>query len=84
MWLKVLLWSLMFLQMIAWTWIQSRGGKLHDRQYLWFCVGMVLGQIGASIECIMQHTWGTLVVQCFFMVTTIYGGIIRYRQTLNR
>ena len=76
-------WSLMAIQMIAWAWLQRNGGTLPDRKYLIFCPLFMLGQVGASIECVNHRAWGTLVVQAYFFAWTAYGGIVRYR-TMRR
>jgi len=73
-------WSLMAIQMIAWAWMQRNGGSLPDRKYFIFCPLFMLGQIGASIECIASGAWGTLVVQAYFFASTAYGALMRYRQ----
>ena len=76
--IKLFLWLLMSCQMAAWAWFQSKGGQLADQPYFIFCGMLLLGLIGAGIECIMGKAWGTLVVQIYFFVFTAYGGIVRY------
>lgn len=74
----ILAWSLMACQMVAWAWLQFNGGQLSDRQYLIFCVGMMLGQVGASIECLGAKAWGTLAVQIYFFLFTVFGAVTRF------
>jgi hypothetical protein len=75
-----LFWPMMGLQMVAWAWLQKNGGTLEGKKYLWFCGGMMLGQLGASGECIMAKAWGTLVVQLYFFAFTAYGAYQRNKQ----
>ncbi|MBI4434841.1 hypothetical protein HY635_03465 [Candidatus Uhrbacteria bacterium] len=79
----IIAWSLMAVQMAAWAWLQWNGGTLPDRKYFVFCPLFMLGQVGASIECVNHRAWGTLVVQTYFFAWTAYGGIVRYR-TMRR
>ena len=80
MWLRVLLYAMMATQMAAWAWMQSRGGKLSDQHYIVFCIMLMIGQTGASVECVLGKAWGTLVVQVYFFLFTAYGGWKRHRQ----
>lgn len=74
-------WTLMAIQMVAWAWMQRNGGSLPDRKYFVFCPLFMLGQIGASIECLASPSpaWGTFVVQVYFFAWTAYGAVVRYR-----
>lgn len=74
-------WTLMAIQMVAWAWMQRNGGSLPDRKYFIFCPLFMLGQIGASIECLASPSpaWGTFVVQVYFFAWTAYGAVVRYR-----
>jgi fatty acid desaturase len=78
--LHIVLWVMMAAQMAAWAWMQIKGGKLPDRSYVTFCALMMVGQIGAGIECFLGHAWGTFVIQAYFFVFTGWGGMIRYIQ----
>jgi len=77
---RFVFWPMMGVQMLAWLWLQYNGGSLDGMLYVWFCVGMMVGQAGATAECIMTRAWGTLVVQIYFFVFTGYGAIVRYTQ----
>jgi hypothetical protein len=79
-WYRFVIYAMVATQMASWAWIQSRGGRLPDRKYLAFCGMMMIGQTGASIECILGHAWGTLAVQIFFFIFTAWGGIVRLRE----
>lgn len=46
--IRILLYAMMAIQMAAWAWIQSRGGKLSDRPYLVFCPGILHDDDGRS------------------------------------
>lgn len=72
-----IVWSLVACQMTAWAWLQFRGGQLNDREYIVFCFCMMLGQIGAGIECLKTKAWGTMVAQAYFFIFTLIGVIIR-------
>lgn len=76
---KIIPWVMMACQMVAWAWMQIVGGKLGDQAYLVFCLGMMLGQIGASYECVTTKAWGTLVVQVYFFIFTVIGGLVRFQ-----
>ncbi len=76
----LILWMMMGSQMAAWGWMSAKGGKLSDRSYIIFSALMMLGQIGAGIECLLSHAWGTFVIQAYFFVFTGYGGTVRYIQ----
>lgn len=78
---KLLLYVFMASQMVAWIWFSSRGGKLSDRGFLVFTLAMLLGQTGAAIESLGSHAWGTGTIQIVFFVSTVIGGITRFRQT---
>lgn len=71
---------MMGVQMLAWLWFQRNGGNLEGALYFWFCLGMMVGQLGTGLECIMTRAWGTLVVQIYFFVFTGYGAVMRYLQ----
>jgi hypothetical protein len=77
---RYILWLMMAVQMVAWLWLQSHGGELEGFLYIWFCAGMMVGQIGASLECVMTKAWGTLIVQLYFFIFIGYGAIVRYLQ----
>ncbi|MDD5749586.1 MAG: hypothetical protein PHO91_02240 [Patescibacteria group bacterium] len=78
--IRIILYLMMATQMVAWAWMQSKGGKLSDHRYIAFCAMMMVGQTGASLECIFNQAWGTLVVQIYFFLFTAYGGYKRYQQ----
>ncbi len=72
-------WVMMAAQMAAWAWMQANGGRLGDGQYLLFCGMMMTGQVGAAIECVAGKAWGTLVVQIYFFIFTLVGGLVRFQ-----
>ena len=77
---RITLWAMMGCQMAAWAWMQSRGGKLGDWQYLQFCALFLIGQIGAAIECRKGRAWGTMVVQIYFFIFTLVGAVVRWQR----
>lgn len=83
-WYRIAIYAMVAIQMASWAWIQSRGGRLPDRQYVAFCGMMMTGQTGAAVECVLGHAWGTLAVQIFFFVFTAWGGIVRLREIKAR
>lgn len=77
--IQMIAWPLMAVQMIAWFWMQKNGGDLPGRRYIVFCAGLMIGQVGSSIECTSMQAWGTLVVQVYFFTATGYGAYRRWR-----
>ena len=77
---RIILWIMLAVQCAAWAWIQYRGGKLEDKKYLIFCLGLMTGQLAGSIECYITQAWGTGLLQVYFFFWTGWGGIVRYRQ----
>lgn len=78
--IQLISYVMMLTQMAGWFWAQSlKGGKLTDNQYYLFCALLMVGQIGASIECVFNNAIGTLVTQAYFFIATILGGVNRYR-----
>ena len=76
---KFVLWAMQGVQMLAWAWFNWRGGNLRDRQYLAFAAGLMLGQIGGGIEAGLTHTWGPVVTQVYFFITTVWGAYKRFQ-----
>lgn len=76
----MVLWLMTAAQLIAWGWFSIKGGKLGDRMFLAFTVGMLLGQLAVGIESYYSHGWRAFVVQAYFFVFTAVGGIQRLRQ----
>lgn len=74
----LIIWILIISQMAAWLYLMYNGGKTNDKEYVIFSIGMLLGQAGASIDCIKQKAWPTLAVQIFFFITTIFGLLQRF------
>ncbi len=74
------LWTMVILQMAAWAWFSWNGGKLDDKKFLIFTVGMLLGQLASCIEGYQMEAWRTLVAQLYFFISTAFGGIQRFRQ----
>jgi len=60
--------------------VSIKGGKLLDKPFLIFTVGMLLGQLGAGIETFIKEAWGAHIVQVYFFIFTAIAGIKRYRQ----
>lgn len=75
---QIFIYLMLACQMIAWAWHQMEAGQLADRPYLIFCACMMIGQVGATIECYRQRAWGTLCVQLYFFVWTLVGALRRY------
>lgn len=75
----IILWIMIGFQLIAWGWFSVKGGKLSDKQFLVFTVGMLAGQTGAGIETYMTGAWGAFVVQVYFFFFTALAGYKRWR-----
>ncbi len=75
----IVLYLMIGLQLVAWGWFSWKGGKLSDKQFIVFTIGMLSGQIGAGIETFYDNAWGTFVVQVYFFVFTAFAGIKRYK-----
>ena len=80
---KLALYGLMATQVVAWVWFQSKGGSLNYRGFMIFTACMLLGQTGAAIESFNSNAWGTFGIQIVFFTSTIFGGIVRFRQPLQ-
>lgn len=76
----MVLWIMVCAQLAVWGWFSYCGGKLSDKKFLVFTIGMLLGQLGAGIETYQTGATRALVVQMYFFVFTAFGGIQRYRQ----
>lgn len=76
----MVLWLMVFAQMIAWAWFSLKAGKLSDKAFLIFTAGMLIGQIGTGIETYMLEAWRAFLVQAYFFLFTAYGGYKRLRQ----
>lgn len=77
---RLLLWFLMACQMVAWAWFSFKGGKLSDKNFYIFTLGMMIGQTGAAIETFLLQAWGTFIVQVYFFVFTGWGLFVRFQQ----
>jgi len=73
------LWVMVSCQMIAWLYLMHRGEKITKKGYLIFTVGMMLGQLGAGIDCFIHLSWPTFAVQAFFFLATLYGALRRFK-----
>jgi len=78
MW-NIFLWIMVSCQMLAWLYLMHRGEGISRREYLIFTIGMMLGQMGAGIDCFIQQAWPTLIVQVFFFFATLYGALRKFR-----
>jgi hypothetical protein len=76
----MLLWVMVSVQMLAWLWFSFKGGKLSDKMFLVFSVGMLIGQLGAGIETYQMAAWRAFCVQVYFFVFTALGAVQRIRQ----
>ncbi|MBI2632944.1 MAG: hypothetical protein HYW78_00955 [Parcubacteria group bacterium] len=79
----MILWIMVVAQLIVWAWFSIQGGKLADKCFLIFTVGMLLGQIAAGIESYQMHAERSLVIQIYFFGFTLFGGIQRFRKMRN-
>ncbi|MFN7160441.1 MAG: hypothetical protein ACK4NC_02410 [Candidatus Gracilibacteria bacterium] len=70
----------MIIMLCSWGWMQSRGGQLSDKEYYVFNTGMICGQIGVTLEGLMTGAWGTIAVQGYFFIFTVYGMYQRSKQ----
>lgn len=76
----VILYVMMACQLIVWGWFSAKGGKLNDKSFLIFSVGMLLGQLAASVETFQLKAWGACIMQVYFFVLTVYGCYRRWSQ----
>lgn len=76
----MVLWLMVIAQMVVWAWFSVKGGKLSDKKFLVFSVGMLLGQLGAGIETYQLAAWRAFVIQIYFFFFTALGGLQRFRQ----
>lgn len=76
---RMLFWALLGVQLAGYAWYFSRAGQVSSRQFVWFCISQVCGQVGAGAECFTRGAWGTMVVQLAFSAFTAVG-IVRARR----
>ncbi|PJE51127.1 MAG: hypothetical protein COV29_02535 [Candidatus Yanofskybacteria bacterium CG10_big_fil_rev_8_21_14_0_10_36_16] len=76
----MILWVMISTQLIAWGWFSYCGGKLSDKKFIIFTIGMLIGQLGTGIETYYAEAWRAFVVQGYFFVFTAFGGIQRWRK----
>jgi hypothetical protein len=77
---QIFIYLMLSVQMIAWAIHQAKAGQLTDKPYLYFCSGMMIGQIGAAIECWRENARGTMILQIYFFFWTLWGFIVRALQ----
>ncbi len=77
---QIFIYLMLSIQMIAWAIHQIKAGQLTDQPYLYFCGGMMIGQIGATIECWRGKAWGTMILQIYFFFWTLWGFVVRALQ----
>lgn len=77
---ELVIYTLIACQLAAWGWFSWNAGELSDGRFLVFTFGMLLGQSAAAVETFRQRSWGTFVVQVYFFVFTLYGGLLRFLQ----
>ena len=70
---------MMSIQVGGWSWMQWRAGKFSDKEYLIWTVTMLSGQSAGGVDCAINGAWGAMFLNIFFFVSTILGGIKRYR-----
>lgn len=79
MMLTVALWIAQGIQLAAWTWAMFKGGNLPDRKYLVYSAGLMAGQAACVTESALTETWGPVVSQSYFFLTTAFGAYKRYQ-----
>ena len=77
------LYTLIAAQMAAWAIFSAKGGKLSDKGFIFFSLGMMIGQLGAGIETFVLKAWGAFTVQMYFFAFTAYGGVKRLNHMKN-
>lgn len=82
--LTAVLWIAQAVQLVAWTWFCRKGGNLPDRQYLVFSAGLMAGQLACVTETALTATWGPVVTQGYFFLTTALGAYKRYQSMRAR
>jgi len=75
--IRVILWFMLSLQMIAWGVFSYFGGELSDKGFLIFSTLMLTGQVGGTVECFLTKAWATMAVQIFFFIFTAFGAYQR-------
>lgn len=78
--MSIVIWTMIFCQMLSWGWFTLKGGKVGDQQFLIFTVGMMLGQIAAGVDTYQKNAWAGFAIQVFFFIFTAVGGIRRLHQ----
>lgn len=79
--LSIALWVMIVAQLVVWGWFSKKGGQLADKKFLLFTLGMLLGQLAGAIETYQSGAaWRTFIIQVYFFVFTIYGGIQRWKK----
>jgi hypothetical protein len=76
----VILWAMIGAQILAWGYFSWKGGRLSDKHFLIFTAGMLLGQLASVIETYFSGATRTFVVQIYFFLFTVFGGIQRFRE----
>lgn len=66
-------------QMAAYAIFSQKGGVLSDKDFFFFSAGMMIGQLGTGIECLVHHSIATLLVQIYFFGFTGYGAWVRFK-----
>ena len=75
--MRAVLWSSIACSMVAWAWSCLKGGRLSDREFLMFSVGLMAGQAAVSVEAFLVGSYGTAISQCYFLLFTIWGAARR-------
>ena len=78
--LRFFIWGLLLYQMLAYLYMMLKGGKMTDRQYLFFLLGMFAGTSGAAIESFFQGAWGTACAQLYFFSANFVGLYQRFKK----
>jgi hypothetical protein len=74
----LILWALIGCSMLAWAWSSLRAGRLDDRQFVVFSIGLVLGQLAGAVEAFLSGAYGTCVSQLYFCAFTLLGAFHRW------
>jgi hypothetical protein len=67
-------------QLVVCTWFSYKGGVLRDKEFMFFTVVMLLGQLAVGIETYNKNSWRGFTAQICFASLTVFAGVQRYRQ----
>ncbi len=69
------------LQFMGYSYLMNRDEKVSNGGYIFFTIGMFLGQIAVGINSYLAFPpqWSTVIVQVFFFGATLYGALKKFK-----